>query len=56
MKKQGTAFECEECHLLYEDKEWAMKCEQWCKEHKSCSLEITLHAINRNKLNISQKP
>lgn len=37
-------YECPECHLKYKEKEWAEKCEAWCKEHKSCNLEIIQHA------------
>lgn len=40
-------YECKKCKLLYKDKKWAEKCEEWCKEYKSCSLDITKHAINK---------
>ncbi len=36
-------YSCKECGLRYRDKTWAYKCEEWCKEHKSCNLEITSH-------------
>lgn len=38
-------FVCPECSLSYEDAEWAKKCAAWCKENKSCNLEIIKHAI-----------
>ena len=38
-------YQCEECGFLYLGKEWALKCERWCKENHSCSLEITKHTI-----------
>lgn len=38
-----TLYQCEICGYRYEDKEWAERCEAWCKEHKSCNLEITAH-------------
>lgn len=38
-------WQCEECGLIYKDKEWALKCEAWCKENRSCNLEIIEHAI-----------
>ncbi len=38
-------YKCKECGLIYKDKDWAEKCENWCKENKSCNLEITKHAI-----------
>lgn len=39
----NTLYQCEICGYRYEDKEWAEKCEAWCKEHKSCNLEIVAH-------------
>jgi hypothetical protein len=53
MKEVNGLYECEECHLFYEDAEWAKKCEQWCIEHKSCNLEITKHATKQSKLSLS---
>ena len=38
-------YQCEECKFLYEDKNWAEKCQAWCKENNSCNLEITKHAV-----------
>lgn len=38
-------YQCEECSFKYEDNIWAEKCEKWCKEHKSCNIEITSHAV-----------
>ena len=37
--------QCEECGMQYEDREWAEKCQAWCKEHRSCNIEITKHAV-----------
>ena len=47
-EKEQKLYECLECHLKYKDKERAEKCEAWCKEHHSCNLEITEHAIKNN--------
>lgn len=44
-KENIQLHECPECHLNYKEKEWMDKCEVWCKEHHSCNLEITAHAI-----------
>lgn len=44
-KANKELYQCEECGFQYEDKEWAEKCEAWCKEHQSCNIEITAHAI-----------
>ncbi|MEK7170329.1 MAG: isoprenylcysteine carboxylmethyltransferase family protein, partial [Patescibacteria group bacterium] len=41
-------FRCGECGLYYANKEWAEKCEAWCKEHKSCNVDITSHAVEDN--------
>ncbi|MBI2626127.1 MAG: hypothetical protein HYW69_00865 [Candidatus Nealsonbacteria bacterium] len=43
-KENINLYQCEECGFYYKDKEWAEKCEAWCREHKSCNLEITSHA------------
>lgn len=42
-KKGKAAFACEECGYVYEEKEWAEKCQAWCSEKQSCNLEITEH-------------
>lgn len=47
-EKKHTAervYACPECGLIYKDAAWAKKCSVWCREHKSCNLEITSHAI-----------
>jgi len=41
---QSPLYECPECKLKYQEKKWAKACETWCREHKSCNLEITAHA------------
>lgn len=53
MRKVGNLYECEVCGLLYRDKEWAAKCEAWCREHGSCSLEITKYAVQKSGLFLS---
>ena len=45
VKKDKKYFVCEECGFLYKDKKWAQKCENFCKKHKSCSIEITKHSV-----------
>ena len=47
-EKNKELYQCEECNLKYENKEWAQKCEAWCKEHHSCNLEIIKQAIQEN--------
>lgn len=41
---ETTLFQCEDCGFKYQEKEWAEKCQAWCKEHHSCNLEITQHS------------
>lgn len=43
------SYKCPECGFEYKEKEWAEKCESWCKEHKSCNLEITKYAVNKGR-------
>lgn len=38
-------YQCEECALFYESKELAEKCQAWCKEHRSCNVDIIKYAI-----------
>lgn len=40
-------FECEECGFGYADRRTAEACEEYCMEHKMCSLEITAKAVHR---------
>jgi len=43
VKNNKNSFQCEECKLEFKEEVWATKCEEWCKEHNSCNLEITKH-------------
>ncbi len=43
-------YKCPECELEYREKEWAKKCDAWCRENKSCNVAITKHAVNKNDL------
>jgi len=44
-KENGELYQCEECGFKYTERALAEKCEAWCREHKSCNIEITSHAI-----------
>jgi hypothetical protein len=44
-RNNKTYYQCEICKFYYKDKEWAQKCEDFCKKHKSCSIEITKHSV-----------
>lgn len=43
-KDNKELYQCGECGFHYEDRALAEKCEAWCREHKSCNLDITAHA------------
>ncbi len=43
--KDRRYYQCEACNFFYEEKENAEKCEKWCKENKSCNLEIIRKSI-----------
>jgi len=38
-------FVCSICNFGYATKDLAQKCGDYCKKHRSCSLEITKHAV-----------
>lgn len=42
-------YQCEECKLLYNEKKWAEKCEEWCKKYHTCNITITRHRIKEKK-------
>jgi len=44
-KQNQVLYQYEECGHFYETEELAKKCEEWCKEHKSCNLEIIKYAV-----------
>jgi len=55
MKDNKTNFMCEECCLTYKNKKWAEKCWDWCREHKSCNLNIIRHSIKPNQEKLAKK-
>ena len=40
-----SLYQCKQCKFYYNNKELAKKCYEYCKTHKSCSLEITKYAV-----------
>ncbi len=40
-------FICEVCGFAYEEKSWAEMCEEYCRKHNACSLDIARHAVHR---------
>ena len=49
MSNGGKYFQCGECLLYYVDREMAEKCEKWCRETKSCNLDIIKYAVEIDK-------
>ena len=49
--KKMKCYYCGECNMAYLDRKKACECEEWCKKHKSCNIEIIKHAL---KLNIQK--
>ncbi|MBI2611054.1 hypothetical protein HYW60_03940 [Candidatus Kaiserbacteria bacterium] len=47
IKNREVLYQCEECGFAYAKEETANRCEAWCKEHKSCNLEIIKEAVPR---------
>ncbi|MBI5072876.1 hypothetical protein HZA99_03590 [Candidatus Woesearchaeota archaeon] len=45
INQKNKLYRCSICHFQYKTKAWAEKCEQWCKIHKSCNMDITKYAI-----------
>ncbi|MBI4261995.1 hypothetical protein HY624_00525 [Candidatus Uhrbacteria bacterium] len=46
-KRQGDEYyQCPLCKFYYLEKEWADACEAWCRDHSSCNLDITKHAVH----------
>ncbi|HLD56904.1 MAG TPA: hypothetical protein VJA47_01270 [archaeon] len=38
-------YVCDACKFAYKFGEVAKDCEEWCKTHHSCNLDITKHAV-----------
>jgi len=45
LKMVKVIYICEIYKFAYKSKSQAKKCEEWCNNHKSCSLEITKNSI-----------
>jgi len=43
--EEMKCYYCEECGLVYANKKKAEECEEWCREHKSCNIEIIKHSL-----------
>ena len=45
VRKIRNLWQCPECGMLFKEEKWAKKCEAWCREHHTCHIEITRHAV-----------
>ena len=44
LETKGTClFICQMCRFAYKDEKLAGLCEEWCKKHNTCNIEITKH-------------
>ncbi|MEM5805222.1 MAG: hypothetical protein QW156_03660 [Candidatus Aenigmatarchaeota archaeon] len=50
--KNKKYYACEVCGFVYDNKQIAEKCEDWCSKHNTCSLEITRFALYRSRQDI----
>lgn len=50
-KYTPALYQCLECNLHYTSQTTAKDCESWCKEYKSCSLEITKQSVEYQQSN-----
>lgn len=41
-------YQCAVCKLEFLSQELAQQCEEWCRTHESCNLEIGRRAVNRD--------
>lgn len=49
IKNNKGIYQCEVCGFKYREKQWAEKCEVWCRKNNSCNLEITQHSIKETQ-------
>lgn len=45
----SKCYQCQECGFFYREEAQAQKCEEWCREHKSCNIDITKDAVKTEK-------
>lgn len=49
--KSKKCYICEECEFAYLNKKKACECEEFCRKHKSCDIEITKFSIMKGGQN-----
>lgn len=46
VRKGGKAYyQCGNCKFVYNEKQFAEKCQKWCNAHGSCNFSIARHAV-----------
>jgi len=45
MYKGETVYVCEECGFGYRERRYAKMCEDFCRTHGACSMEIAKYAV-----------
>ena len=45
IKNGEIYYKCSECLMRYSNKSLAEKCEEWCKKHKSCNINLIKYAV-----------
>lgn len=48
-RENQELYQCLVCGFHYRQETLAQQCEEWCREHQSCSLEITKQAIENER-------
>jgi len=41
----GEVYVCERCGFVCKERTWAERCEEYCRKHDACSLEITSRPV-----------
>ena len=45
-------YQCKDCGLFYKTEELAEACGKWCREHKSCNIEIIKYGKTKEELEV----
>jgi len=52
-KGKEVLYQCEECGFHYKSEQLAKQCEDWCRAHHSCNLEIIKDAVENKTQKMS---
>ncbi|MEK7561626.1 MAG: hypothetical protein AAB541_02080 [Patescibacteria group bacterium] len=55
MLDKKRQFRCSECGLHYRQQQIAKQCEEYCKTHNACSIEIMRYAIETQPKAVSDE-